>query len=374
MDLIEKIGENIGKAQVRAPNLFLLGLIISLIVIIPGTTFLLSHVEPSLEKTLPQNVIEVETMNDMRTQFGADMMQIIIRTNLPTSDIRTPKVINYVDTLSQKLRENDYILQVDNIADIIKAYNNGVVPKSLPKIKSILHNNPYTKFFINYDYSTTIIQIKSDTGADSKIIKRVVEDIEDSISSLETKNPGVETEITGFNSIDKATFEVIIKDFMNITGLSFLFMLIFLLFYFKSIRKVIMSLSVIMISLLLTAGITGYLAITMTVVTMVAGAMIMALGISYGINVTYEYYVLRKEFSKKQTIIKLNTQILRALVGSSLTTGAGFLALLFGVIPAMKNLGIVLAIGIVITLFVSVLFLPVIIIKLDTKSMEEKRK
>lgn len=372
MNLIEKIGKRIGEMQVKAPNIFILILIISLIVIVPGASFLLSHVEPSLEKTLPQNVIEIKTMNDMRTQFGADMMQIIVKTEPPITDIRNPKAINYVDVLSQKLRENDFILQVDNIADIVKMNNNGVVSDSPNKIKSILNNNPYTKSFINYDNSLTIIQIKSDTGADSKIIKRVVDDIEDTINSLEPMNPGITTELTGFNSIDKATFEVIIKDFMNITGLSFLFMLIFLLFYFKSIRKVIMSLSVIVISLLLTAGITGYLAITMTVVTMVAGAMIMALGISYGINVTYEYYILRKEYSKRKAIIKLNTQILRALVGSSLTTGAGFLALLFGVIPAMKNLGIVLAIGIIITLIVSVFFLPVIIIKLDTSSREEK--
>jgi len=370
MNLIETIGKKIGEKQVKNTNLFLIILGIVLILTLPGATLLLSHIEPSLEKTLPQDVIEVKTMNDMRTQFGADMMQIIVKIEYPVQDIRNPQVLNYIDALSQKLRKNDFILEVNSISDIVKQANYNKIPHSIYKTKSIISKSPYKELYINPDYSTTIIQLRSDTGSDSATIKRVVNDIKDTINSLDYINPGVSVEITGFNSIDKATFEVIINDFMYITGFSFLFMLIFLMIYFGSIKKVFMSLSVIIISLGITAGITGYLNITITVVTMVAGAMIMALGISYGINVTYEYYILKDKYGPKKAIIELNTQILRALIGSSLTTGAGFLALLFGVIPAMKNLGIILAAGIIITLLVSVLFLPAIILKIDYKHKE----
>jgi len=38
-------------------------------------------------------------------------------------------------------------------------------------------------------------------------------------------------------------------------------------------------------------------------------------------------------------------ELLRAMIAASLTTMAGFLALLFGVLPAMKVLGIILSIG-----------------------------
>ena len=60
-------------------------------------------------------------------------------------------------------------------------------------------------------------------------------------------------------------------------------------------------------------------------------------------------------------------ELLRAMLGASLTTSAGFLALLFGVLPAMKNLGIILALGIIFTLIGAVFLLPVVIYLSDNK-------
>ena len=64
-------------------------------------------------------------------------------------------------------------------------------------------------------------------------------------------------------------------------------------------------------------------------------------------------------------------ELLRAMLGASLTTMAGFLALLFGVLPAMKTLGIILAIGIFTTLIGAIFLLPVVIYLYDRKFVEE---
>ena len=366
MNLLEKIGTSIAKKQISKPKIFLSILFLILLLVAPGIPLLLGHVEPSLEKVLPQQVQELKVMNLMRGQFGADMMYLLVSVKGPVYDVRDSSAMNYMDLLESKLRLNNFLIDVNGLPELVKQVNNGVIPDSNEEIKNLLLLNPNTMMFLNDDYSTAIIQIKSDTGSSASVIKEVVQEIESTINSLESQNPGLEISITGFNAIDKATFEVMMKDFALITGFSFLFMLLFLLFYFRgSIRKVFMTISVIIISLIITLGLTGYLGITITVVTMVAAAMIMALGVSYGINVTYEYYLLRKNNDKKESLKILVKNLIRALVGSSFTTSAGFLALLFGVIPAMKNLGIVLAGGIVVTLLVSILFLPVIIYLLD---------
>lgn len=365
MKQLEQFGEQIAKQQIRKPGFFITITLLLVAIMIPGILLLIGHVEPSLEKILPQEVQEVQLMNNMRGEFGADMMHILITSTGPAEDVLDPDVVKYVDLLATKLETNEFILQTTSIADLVKDMNNNIIPESNQEIRRILALNPRTAMYLNDNRDLTIIQVRSDTGATASTIKQTVEDMTSTIDSLEEHNPGVETRITGFNAIDKATFEVIMQDFMFITGFSFLFMLIFLGFYFKSGKKVFSTVSVIMVSLFITLGITGYLGIEITVVTMVAAAMIMALGISYGINVTYEYSSLRKTQTKKKTLVTLNKQLIRALIGSSLTTSAGFLALLFGVIPAMKNLGIVLAMGIVVTLFVSIFFLPTILYTLD---------
>jgi predicted RND superfamily exporter protein len=330
--------------------------------LIPAIPSLINNVEPSLEKVLPQDTEVVKLMNDMRAQYGADMMYLIVEDE-GVNDLRLSLAITYIDLLSQKLATDDYVLDVFSIATIVKEHNKGVIPSSDEEIKKILRNDPRTSLYLADTFDFTYIQITSDTGAEAEVIKKVVQNIESDVASLEAYNPGVKLSLTGFNAIDKATFEVIISDFTFITGFSFLFILILLLFYFKgSIRKVLYTVSVIMISLIFTLGIAGYLGLTLTVVSMVAAAMIMALGIDYGIHTAHKFFELRKEgHNPRESIILMQEELFRAMLGSSLTTSAGFLALLFGVIPAMKTLGIILGIGIIMTLIVTVIFVPAII-------------
>lgn len=371
-ELLSRIGEGIGKKQAKNPKLFFMLLILLLALTLPGTALLLGHIEPSLEKILPQEIDTVKTMNDMRSQFSADMMYISISTDYPATDIRNPEVITYISILSERLKSIEYIKEVQSISDVV-IETQGFIPSSRQEIENILIKDPRTGMYINNDNTYAVIHIRSDTGANARVIDKLVKDIQREIDMMQPVNPGVQAKITGFNSIDNATFKVIIKDFQYITGFTMLFIIIFLFIYLKNWRKVVASMSVIMISVLVTLGITGYVNITITVVTMVSAAMIMSLGISYGINVTFEYHLIRKKYSKKDALPILNRSILRALLGSSLTTTAGFLALLFGVIPAMKNLGIVLAIGIMVTLIVSILILPVILYSLDKEEREKKK-
>jgi predicted RND superfamily exporter protein len=370
-ELLSTIGEDIGQKQSKNPKLFFILLVIVMAITLPGMALLLEHIEPSLEKILPQEIETVKTMNDMRAQFSADMMYILITTDYPATDVRNPEVITYISILSDRLRSLEYVKEVQSIADVV-IESNKYIPLSQQDIEQIILADSRTGMYINTDNTYAVIHVRSDTGANAKTIDKLVKEIKREIELLELVNPGVQAKITGFNSIDNATFNVIIEDFTYITGFTMLFIIIFLFLYLKDWRKVVSSMSVILISVLVTLGITGYVNITITVVTMVSAAMIMSLGISYGINVTFEYYLIRKNYSKSETLPILNKSLLRALLGSSLTTTAGFLALLFGVIPAMKNLGIVLAIGIIVTLIVSILFLPVILYSLDKE--EEKKK
>ena len=216
MTSLESIGTSLADKQSKNPALFIILALIVLGITVPGIFLLLGNIEPSLEKILPQEVEEVKLMNDMRAQFGADMMMIMLKTQGPAHDIYEADVIKYTDVLANKLRTNEFILEVNTIADLVKQSNNNIIPESTSEIKEILRLNPRTPMFVNYDRDMTVILIRSDTGATSSTITQTVNDIHSTVASLEEMNPGVSYSIAGFNAIDKATFEVIIKDFANI--------------------------------------------------------------------------------------------------------------------------------------------------------------
>lgn len=362
--MIEDIADKITDWQIKKPwTIITIFLIVSLLVI-PGIFNLINNVEPSLEKVLPSDIEEVKTMNDMRAQFGADMMYLIVHIDAPIQDVRNPEFIKYIDILSQKLRNREGILEVRNIADIIKLKNNNVIPDSENEIKQILKGN---KNYVNDELSFTVIEIRTDTGSSAKKIKEIVTDIKYDIQTLEDYNPGSSVKITGFNAIDKATFEVIISDFGFITAISMILIMIVVLITFRSLSKGMMPMVVVMNALIMTMGISGYLNLTITVVSMVAAAMIMGLGIDFGIHVVHSYYDLREKKSKEESLNETVKELLRAMLAASLTTTAGFLALLFGVLPAMKTLGIILGIGIINTLIGAVFLLPAIIYIYDRR-------
>jgi len=364
--MIEEIAEKIVRDQIRHPYRYIIVFLILTLLIFPGILKLVSNVEPSLEKVLPSDIQEVKTMNNMRAQFGADMVYVLAHIEGPVTDVRDFKVLNYLDALSEKLRTDENILEVTSLADIVIS-DYGLIPNSNEKIKEILRLDPSTPSYTNYDYSFAVIRIKSDTGSSAQLIDKVINSIRVDIDSIETINPGLRFEITGFNAIDKATFNVIMSDFMNITFVSLILVGLVVFFTFRSFVKGTIPLIVVFIALLWTFGIAGYLNLTITVVSMVAAAMILGLGIDFGIHVVHSYYERRKNERPKHAMIETMKELLLAMLGASLTTISGFLALLFGILPAMKTLGIILAIGILNTLLSAVLVLPVIIYLYDTK-------
>ncbi len=366
---LETLGKRIGKAQATRPWLFLLAALVVTLLTLPGLPMLIQHVEPSIEKVLPQDVQVVRTMNAMRSQYGADMMYLVVEPDPAggiVTDLRDPAVLRYEDLLAQKLRGREDLLEVQTLADIVRQDNGGVIPASAEEAQRIIDGDLRSAMFLSDADDLSIIHIRSDTGASAQLIRKTVAAIDEDIASLAKENPGVTLRLTGFNAIDRATFEIIISDFASITLWSLLLMLGFLLLYYRgSVRKVLLSVSVIMLALVWTLGLTGYLGITITVVTMVAAAMIMALGISYGIHLVHRYTELRAGHPPREALLLMQEELVRALLGSSLTTSAGFLALLFGVLPAMKNLGIILAMGITITLLASLFTVPVLIFLTD---------
>jgi predicted RND superfamily exporter protein len=365
--VIENIAKKIVEMQYKYRMLFLVVMLGITLLLLPGVFRLVGNVEPSLEKVLPQSVDEVKSMNDMRAEFGADMMYVILYIDYPSTDIRDPRFVSYVDLLTQKVEGIDYVMQVDSISKLVKE-DVGVISDSYVELKDVISKNRFASMYHDDDYSFTIIQIRTDTGAAAKIIKQVVSDIENSFLSLDEYNPGSNYKITGFNAIDKATFEVMMSDFSYITIFSMLMIMIVVLITFKSLSKGLLPMVVVMNSLLWTMGIAGYLGLTITVVSMVSAAMIMGLGIDFGIHVVYSYFHLRKKMSQKDAMKENMSELLRAMLGASLTTISGFLALLFGVLPAMKVLGIILSIGIFTTLVNAVMLLPVVVMMYDKRN------
>ncbi len=360
--MLEEFAEKIVELQVKYPKAVLLVILFVTLLLIPG--IIKVKIEPSLEKVLPEDLPVIKTTNDMRTQFGADMVYVVLEPDY-AADIREPKILKYIDALQGKLIKNENILEVQSIAGIVKE-KNGFIPDSKRKIESILNEDPRTFQFINRDYSLTFLQLRTDTGTNANLIKKLKFDIKDDIASLEELDPGLKAHVTGFNLIDKATFDIMISDFSFETPLAFVFIGIAVFIVFRSLLKGFIPMVVVMISMLWTTGLIGYLGIVLSSTNIVAAAMIMGLGIDFGIHILYRFYELKAKNSRENALAFTLRESIRALMAAALTTIAAFLSLLSTPLPAIKNFGIILSIGIASALVAAVVALPAVIFLYDT--------
>jgi uncharacterized protein len=151
----------------------------------------------------------------------------------------------------------------------------------------------------------------------------------------------------------------------------FIFIIITLWFVFRDIRWVIFPLLSCLLSIAIMVGMLGYLNWKVTVISSNFISIMLILTMEINIHYVERYKQLQAEFPKKKenylaylTTTKIFTPILYAV----LTTALAFLSLIFCDIKPVIDFGWMMTLGLFISLFVSMILLPYLIIKFKPKA------
>jgi hypothetical protein len=151
----------------------------------------------------------------------------------------------------------------------------------------------------------------------------------------------------------------------------FIFIIITLWFIFRDIRWVVFPLLSCLLSIAIMVGMLGYLNWKVTVISSNFISIMLILTMEINIHYVERYKQLQAEFPKKKenyltylTTTKIFTPILYAV----LTTALAFLSLIFCDIKPVIDFGWMMTLGLFISLFVSMILLPYLIIKFKPKA------
>jgi len=151
----------------------------------------------------------------------------------------------------------------------------------------------------------------------------------------------------------------------------FIFILITLWFIFRDVRWVIFPLLSCFLSIAIMVGMLGYLNWKVTVISSNFISLMLILTMEINIHYVERYKQLQIEFPKKKenyltylTTTKIFTPILYAV----LTTVLAFLSFIFCDIKPVIDFGWMMTLGLFISLFVSMILLPYLIIKFKPKA------
>ena len=147
-------------------------------------------------------------------------------------------------------------------------------------------------------------------------------------------------------------------------------MALVLFMIFKTVRGVLLPLSVMLGAIVWTMGIMSLMGVPMYTISTMLPVILVAVGIGDSVHLLSNYYnkVLEDPYEKASVIVSdiLNT-LSKPLITTSLTTGIGFMALLFAEMPPFKLFGLFTVLGIAVSWLLTISFAAAVLVILKPK-------
>jgi len=220
------------------------------------------------------------------------------------------------------------------------------------------------------DNRHAIIVVTPEGNIEGDKALQVILDVEEFFQSNPLKN--VEIMVVGDAKVMDAIGESIGSNMMFLLGLSIVVMLVFLLLLFR-VRWRLLSLLMVGLGALWTFGIMGYASVPLSMATMTVLPVLIGLGIDYSIQFhnRYQEEIIRRPSVARAVIITV-TRMFPVVGIALLATIIGFITLYISEVPMVRDFGLILAVGIVLSYIVALFLLHSIVYLSDRKMPVER--
>ncbi len=188
------------------------------------------------------------------------------------------------------------------------------------------------------------------------------------VTQVKEKNPDLDVYLTGVAPFNSAFQESSEKDLKTLVPLMYLVIALITFFSLRSVTGTVATLLVIIFSVITAMGMMGWLGIKLTAPSASAPTVILTLAIADSIHfLSTMFFNMRHGMDKHTAIIESLRINMSAIFLTSLTTVIGFMSMNFSEVPPFRDLGNVVAIGVIAAWLFSILFLPAFMAILPVK-------
>ncbi len=153
-----------------------------------------------------------------------------------------------------------------------------------------------------------------------------------------------------------------IKSDITVFGIGvFIFIILTLWFIFRNLKWVIMPLMGCATSVIVMIGLLGFLGWKVTVISSNFIALMLILNMAMNIHVTVRFLQLKKEFQQlsiPEAVFESSKKMMLPILYTVLTTICAFLSLVFSGIKPIIDFGLMMTLGLIVSLLITFLLLP----------------
>ncbi len=166
--------------------------------------------------------------------------------------------------------------------------------------------------------------------------------------------------LTGAYFADREALPILIADLQRTIPVALLALSLVAWFALRSIRGVILAVSADALATLLTVAFFVAIGWKLNIVTVITPVVVLVVGFAYAIHVLteFDHQLYRGDGDPRDAVRRALDDIAPPLALTALTTCAGFLSLLLSRIVAIREFGVICAVGVVVALATALLLLP----------------
>ena len=321
-------------------------LIVALVLLIPSVLGMVStRVNYDMLDYLPEDMDTVKGQNELLKDFGKGAFSLIIVEDMPDKD-----VAQLVEKI-EKVEHVETVVWYSSLADI-----------SVPK--ELLPDALYDEF--NTDNATMMaVFFDSATSADVTM---------DAIRSIRAV-AGKQCFVSGMSALVTDLKDLCEKEEPIYVGLAVLFATLAMLLFLDSWLVPFVFLASIGMMILMNLGSNYFLGEISYITKALSAVLQLAVTMDYSIFLWHSYNEQREKYTdNKQAMAVAIQKTLTSVVGSSVTTVAGFAALCFMTFTLGRDLGIVMAKGVILGVIGCVTVLPALILAFDKPLQKTKHR
>lgn len=317
-------------------------LILAVLLMIPSALgTIATRVNYDMLDYLPEDMDTVKGQNELLEDFGKGAFSLIIVEDMPDKDVAK---------LVEKLKAVDHVETV--------LWHNISVPKEL------LPDALYDEF--NTD-NATMMAVFFDSATSADITMDAIREIR-SIAGKQCFVSGMSALVTDLKDLCEQEEPIYV-------GLAVLLACIAMLLFLDGWLVPFVFLVSIGMMILMNLGSNYFLGEISYITKALSAVLQLAVTMDYSIFLWHSYNEQRKKYSdNKDAMVVAIQQTLTSVVGSSITTVAGFAALCFMTFTLGRDLGIVMAKGVILGVIGCVTVLPALILVFDKPLQKTKHR
>ena len=332
--------------------------------------------------------------NDYRVFFGDENPQLLAFENIQNTysrsdnvmfllspkdaEVFTHETLEAVDWLTERSWEMPYSTRVESITNYqhTSAVEDDLLVEDLAfgldtlsaddlmRIRQIALSEPLLiNRLISPDAHVTGININIELPGVNPIVENpeVVDFVRELREEFREKYPSIEARLTGIVMMNQAFPEASQYDMSTLFPIMLLIFVLVLYFWIRGLAGTVATFIIIIFSIAGAMGLAGWLGIALTPPSFSAIMIIPTMAIADSVHVLMSFVLGMRHGENKQNAMVDSIRInLQPVFLTSITTAIGFMSMNFSDAPPFRDLGNIVAMGVMIAFVLSVTFLPAI--------------